>query len=198
MNTLRAKSSCCGAPVKRKGKQIPWSLRSNIRAMVCDDMPGLVQLGQSHGWQVQQCQFHLLKQLYRYRGRRLLKPEIRRKREAIFQMVRATLKHPDSEWVSQRAQLLWASALAPDIPIHLRYILHRFTKRLDYFRAWQRHPELQLPATTSSIESKIETLRAFLHKARYMRSPKSLLSWATAFLRLHPTIRCTAAHQEPN
>jgi hypothetical protein len=170
---------------------IPLPLRQSIQALVCDDVTGFVRWAQEQGWVVQLCQFHLLQRLRDYSGRQHLPESIRMQRRLLFGNLYTILEQTDPLQVQTATQILKDGLQTLDLPRTLHMILHQFVqRRIDLYTAWRKYPALELPATTSAMESKNRTIREMVGRARCLPSPETLLSWIKAYLRLHPTIVC--------
>jgi hypothetical protein len=74
-------------------------------------------------------------------------------------------------------------------------IVHEFFTELPSFHAYLRYPEVNLPATTNTVESMGSIIRATV---RTVRTPEALQRWAKALVRLRPHITCNGAHFPPN
>jgi hypothetical protein len=168
---------------------IPAMCRRSVVALICDDLSGMVAWGQRQGWAVQLCQFHVLQHLYLYRGTRLGPPELQERRQRVFHLVRQALREPDSLRIPGLVQEIKVLSRSITRSKFYSWILSRFIKRLPLYRTWQQFPHLDLPATTSPMESKIRCLRDLMRRARNLRSPKAFHAWTTAYLRLYPTIK---------
>jgi len=163
------------------------SIRERVRALVSDGFRGSKGLALENAWLHQRCHFHVLAQLQGRPGRQ--KRSIRAKpvRDAIYQDVKEALVMTDKQQLEYLQEHLRQQTNRPDCPKRIRGVAREFLRNVDFFRTYLRHPELKLPATTGAIESMHNLVR---DTVRRIRSPKSLLQWATAFIRLHPTITC--------
>ena len=72
-----------------------------------------------------------------------------------------------------------------------------FLKYKEYFRAYIRFPEYNLPATTSSMESLCSSIRDFLRRSRGFRTIDSFQQWINAFIKVRSKIKCNGRNQ-PN
>ena len=173
---------------------ISAKLKNRIQAIVCDNVRGLKLLALQHGWAVQLCQFHLISQLHARRGR--WKPGIpgQKSRETAYQLLRQCLEEADPKRLQIIIQDLQHTARHPKVPARMRMVVREFIRQIKFFRTYREHPELDLPATTSAMESKGREIRDLLRRARTLRSPSSLKNWVTAYIRLKPTITCNGRH----
>lgn len=175
---------------------IPIQSRTRIRALVCDNFAGSTTIAKDNGWILQLCHFHLLASLRKRLGRRhpanvpALGP-----RQKGYELVRRALASDDAGSLSPMAHQLRELADNPTTPWKYGNILREFARRLPAYRAYRQHPELHLPRTTGSIESKARTIRDLLRQTRSLSTAKSLNLWVTNYLRLRPEIVCKAANQ---
>ncbi len=179
-------------------KIIPASIHENIRALVCDNLPGMVYLGHKRGWKVQLCHVHLLRQLHRHRGRRHSQITGRQIREQLYQSIRRILNQPYSKSRSLDIQTVLFARTNPGLPRRLKMASKQFARYLSVYQTASLHPELKLPVTTNTVESKAREIRDLAGRARYFRTPKAFLIWVSAYLRLKPTIVCNPRYFQPN
>jgi len=173
---------------------IPTSVHRRIRASVSDEISGIVRLGTSQGWIVQLCHFHLISRLQNCRGRRNRRLEGRPLREALYQHVRRALDLPDGpklQTVLNKLRQLVQQAKGLRV---LRMIVREFLRRIEHFRAYRKYPELNLPTTTGSVEAMNRRVRDLMRQTRSVRSPQALQLWATALIRMRPTVMCNGRH----
>jgi len=76
----------------------------------------------------------------------------------------------------------------------IRMIVREFLRRIDHFRAYRKYPKLHLPTTTGSVEAMNRIIRDLMRQTRSVRSPQALQLWATALIRMRPTIMCNGKH----
>lgn len=69
-------------------------------------------------------------------------------------------------------------------------MVREFLNVMPYYRTYLKRPELGLPRTTNSVESMCRLLREMFRSSRAGSNPNSVLLWATALIRLRPTIVC--------
>src|SRR5262245_38081250 len=173
---------------------IPAPIRKRIRASVSDEVAGIVRLGTSQGWIVQLCHFHLISRLQNCRGRRNRRLAGRPLREALYQLTRQALDLPDGprlEIVIQ--ELRYLERQATELRV-MRMIVREFLRRIDHFRACRKYRELHLPATTGAVEAMGRRIRDLMRQTRSISSPQALSLWATALIRMRPTVMCNGKH----
>jgi len=76
-------------------------------------------------------------------------------------------------------------------------VVREFLRRTDHFRAYRRHPELDLPTTTGTVEAMGRIVRDLMRQTRSIRSPHALQLWATALIRMHPSVTRNGKHFQP-
>src|SRR2546422_717570 len=86
----------------------------------------------------------------------------------------------------------------PGNAVRTRMVVREFLRRTDQFRAYRKHPHLNLPTTTGTVEAMGRILRDLMRRTRSVRSPKALRLWATAMIRMHPELTCNGKHFQPN
>lgn len=185
-------------PVLLKGKEsyerwrvatatIPKETKKSVRAFVSDGFRGSKLIAKEHGWIHQRCHFHLLMALIRRHGRRSYRVKGAGIREKLLGVVRVLITTNDV--MMKRKHILKAQRLLshPLCPPWIRKQTVEFLRALDDFRAYLIYPELNLPATTNTIESSGKIIRKATSTAR---TPRSVLLRATAFLRLRKSITC--------
>lgn len=168
---------------------LPPAVVPRIHALVADNLPGLRPLAAAHGWPLQLCHFHLLLKLEAVRrGRRALRGGPIR--DELIQLVRAVLELPPGPaWqrvVATLQQRARGDCGTPRIQMMVRACLRDLT----CYRAYREHPALNLPRTTNSVEAMSGLLRDLFRRSRAGSTPRSVVDWATAFIRLRPTITC--------
>jgi hypothetical protein len=177
---------------------IPARIYKRIYASVSDDIRGIIGLATQHGWIVQLCQFHLISQLQGSRGGRKRKLVGRPMRESLYRLTRQALEIPDGprlESVLKRLKNLVQRPMGSRV---MRMAVREFLRRTDQFRAYRKYPELNLPTTTGSVEAMGRKVRDLMRQTRSIRSPQALQLWATALIRMRPTIKCNGKHFQPN
>lgn len=177
---------------------IPASVHRRIRASVSDEVAGIIKLGTSQGWIVQLCHFHLISRLQNVRGRRNRNLAGRALREKLYQLTRKALEiraGPRLNTVLKELRRLVRRAKRLRV---IRMIVREFLRRVDHFRAYQKHPELNLPTTTGSVEAMNRRIRDLMRQTRSIRTPHALQLWATALIRMRPFVMCNGKHFQPN
>ena len=169
---------------------IPPDATSRIKAMVVDNLPGMKRIAQQHQWVLQLCHFHLLLKLQAYR--RGVRYALRggSVREEIHQLIRLALHLPDGDRLSQTLERLTHLSRSNCGTLRIQTSVCHFLQELRFYRSCLTHPRLDLPRTTNSVESMGRLLREMLRSSRAGSNPASLLLWATAFIRLRPTVTC--------
>lgn len=212
---LIAAKSCTGKtavffdPVLLPGKEgafrwkqlfaaLPAKARFQTRALVADNLNGMKRIAKQHGWVLQLCHFHLLRKLQVQwkRPQRALKGGVLR--EVIYQLIREALETPDDRRLQRLLKRLTRLAAMDSITQRLQAVLRDFLKSIPYYRSYRTHPKLHLPATTNAVESMACVIRDLLRRTRCASSPKALLQWTTALIRLRPTITCNGKKFQQN
>lgn len=173
---------------------IPEALRTRICAFVSDGFRGSATLARTHGWIQQRCHFHLIAQLHGRRGRYKHLPTAP-VRDAIYRTIRAALIAPEDPHLAALQARLTLLAQRPECPKRFRMFVRDFLRHLEAFRAYRRYPQLDLPTTTNVIESMAHVLRDQLPP---LATPQSLQRWATALMRLRPTMVCNGHQDQPD
>lgn len=169
---------------------IPASPLRRIQALVADNLPGMRGFAHEHGWVLQLCHFHMLLKLQvRHRGVRyaLRGGPVR---EEIDQLIRGGLHGLDGRLLHRALdrldRLSRSDCGTPRIQAAVREFLHG----LAFYRAYLTYPQLGLPQTTNVVESMGRILREMLRSSRAGSNPAALLLWATALIRMRPTMTC--------
>lgn len=165
--------------------QLPESIKSRIRALVCDGVRGNDRIAKNNGWIIQRCHFHLLAQLQVNRGRWKRLPDSRQ-REVIYQTIRKILV-VDSRELDNYVNKLTCLLSKDDCPKRLKAIGQEFLRKLDQFRAYRDYPQLRLPNTTNSIESLNRIIRSH---CKHLRTSDSLELRTKTLIRMRKTITC--------
>lgn len=173
---------------------IPASVHRRIRASVSDEVAGIIRLGTTQGWIVQLCHFHLISKLQNCRGRRNRNLAGRALREKLYQLTRKALElRAGSRLNTVLKELRGLVRRAKRLRV-IRMIVREFLRRVNHFRAYQIHPELNLPTTTGSVEAMNRRVRDLMRQTRSVRSPQALQLWATALIRMRPIVTCNGKH----
>lgn len=176
---------------------IPVPVCRRICASVSDNIRGMIWLAGSQGWTVQLCHFHLISQLQGSRGRRKRKLVGRPVRETLYRLTRQALELPDGtrlQAVLKRLERLVQKPMGSRV---MRMAVREFLRRKKHFRAYRRYPELGLPSTTGTVEAMGRRVRDLMRQTRSISSPHALKLWATALIRMRPTVMCNGKHFQP-
>lgn len=169
---------------------IPLTAKHRIQAMVVDNLPGMRKLAQQHRWVLQLCHFHLLLKLLARRGRVRYALRGGRVREEIHQLVRRALQLHDGPRLRQALDRLKRLSQGDCGTLRIQTTIREFLMNLQFYRAYLSHPTLDLPHTTNAVESMCRLLREMFRSSRAGSNPASVLLWATALIRLRPTLNC--------
>ena len=176
------------------GTSIAPSVKNRIVALVSDGIAGGKGLAMGFGWRHQRCHFHLLKELEKRRGKR---KQISgwTEREQIYQDIRALLRTQTPTRIRFLTRRLKQRAAKKECPRKIRMIVNNVLDELSAFHLYLTQPEWNLPNTTGVMESLGNTIRAGVRK---VRTPASLIRWATAVVRSHPKFVCKRTDYQPN
>jgi len=169
---------------------IPPTARRRIQAMVVDNLPGMRKLAHQHQWVLQLCHFHLLLKLLARRGRVRYALRGGRVREEIHQLIRNALQLPDGPRLSRTLERLRHLSHGDCGTLRIQTTVREFLVNLQFYRSYFIHPTLGLPLTTNAVESMCRLLREMFRSSRAGSNPASVLLWATACIRLRPTLKC--------
>lgn len=172
---------------------VPPHTQKQITALVSDGLRGFQGLATAHGWVHQRCHFHLLASLVRGKGKRRYRTRGSSMRDRILQKVRVLLADESKQKRDNARRGIRKLADDPKCPAYVRKHVIEFFEREDDFRAYLTHPELNLPTTTSAMES---TGRLVRKATRTARTPESLRLRATAFLRLKQSVVCNGCYAQ--
>lgn len=173
---------------------IPASVKNRVVAIVSDGIAGGKGLAGHFGWKQQRCHFHLLKEIEKRRGKRKHLPGWT-VREQIYQDVRELLHTRTSKRKTFLLRRLRHLSRRKECPRKISMIANDLLKNLSAFQLYLIHPKWNLPNTTGVMESLGNIVRAGVKK---VRTPKSLLRWATAVIRSHPKFICKKTDYQPN
>lgn len=168
---------------------VPIAARQRIRGLVVDNLRGMEKLARLHGWALQLCQFHLLLKLQVQRNRPHRALRGGRTRQEIYQLIRQALDLPLGPRLYATIDRLKDLAQTKCGTKRIRAMVREFLRCAGFYRTCRTRPELGLPATTNSVESMGGLIRQLLRN-RSGSSPKSVVLWATAMIRLRPHIVC--------
>lgn len=169
---------------------IPAGATRRIQAMVVDNLPGMQKLAYQRRWVLQLCHFHLLLKLqaqrrgvrYTLRGGSV--------REEIHQLIRRILELPEGNRLSAALKQLTRLSHGDCGTVRIQTTVREFLKGLPFYRSYLKHPHLELPTTTNSVESMCRLLRELFRSSRAGSNPASVLLWATALIRMRPNVTC--------
>lgn len=169
---------------------IPPGATRRIQAMVVDNLPGMQRLAHQRKWVLQLCHFHLLLKLQAQR--RSVRYTLRggRVREEIHQLIRSALELPEGKRLSRALERLERLSHGDCGTLRIQTTVREFLKALHFYRSCLAHPRLGLPRTTNSVESMGRLLRELFRSSRAGSNPASVLLWATALIRMRPTVIC--------
>lgn len=169
---------------------IPQQARQRIQAMVVDNLPGMRKLAQQHAWALQLCHFHLLLKLQVHR--RGVRYTLRggRVREEIDHLIRDAVGLPEGNRLHRTLQRLHRLSQTDCGTLRIQTTVREFLKGFEFYRSYLKHPILGIPRTTNAVESMGRLLREMFRSSRSGSNPRSVLLWATAFIRMRPKITC--------
>lgn len=170
--------------------QLPGDAKERIKALVVDGITGVECLANDWGWVVQRCHFHQIAMIQTLRGNRWSTIKQKPLREQIYQNVLTMLRTPDEQ---EAQKLYWQTKKLIKLPNCPRWVSLRvggFIRRLDYFRSYRKHPELNLPVTTNAAECVFQSLTEMFRLARGFRSRKSFELWLKVQMRMMKSVKC--------
>lgn len=144
-------------------------------------------LSEAKGWIHQRCHFHLLSSLVRGKGKRRYLTRGSDVRDKILSAVRVMLAGGSKQRRERARQQLHRHISNPACPSYVRKHILEFFERERDFRAHLHHPKLNLPTTTSAMES---TGRLVRKATRTTRTPESLRLRAVAYVRIKQSVAC--------
>ena len=169
---------------------IPTEIKSRIKAIVADNLPGMRKLASQQQWALQLCHFHLLLKLMAHRGGIRYALRGGRIRDQIHKQVRITLSAADGDRFDKALLRLRKISEGDCGTQRMQTTVREFLANIDYYRAYRAKPSLGLPTTTNAVESMCRLIREMFRSSRAASNPRSAQMWATAFIRLHPTLVC--------
>lgn len=169
---------------------IPDDFRKRIVAVVVDNLGGMEQSAQRHGWVLQLCQFHMLLKFQARRG--MLTHSLRGgdSRVELYHLIKKALVLPQGRPLDDVLLRLKSLASHPALPRRIRGSALEFLACLNHYRAHLNHPALGIPSTTNSVESMGALIRDLFKRHRSATTPKSVILWATTMTRIRPEIVC--------
>lgn len=169
---------------------IPATVRKRVKAMVVDNLPGMHKIAAQQRWFLQLCHFHLLLKIQAQRGRVRHRLRGGVVREEIHRLIRQGLALPDGRKLNAVVHRLRRLSEGDCGTERIQAMVREFLHSIAYYRTYLAHPDLGLPHTTNSVESMCRLLREMFRSSRAGSNPKSVLLWATALLRLRPSVVC--------
>lgn len=176
-------------------EQLPETIKSRLRAIICDGHQGSINWGKQHGLLIQRCHFHLLSAIF---GRRSRSRYSRHYKEGnrIYSLVKQCLKTEDENLVISLLYQIEDEALNTT-SVQLRSILRGFVHCYEDYRMYRYHPELELPTTTNSAESLNACIRDLQYRMRGFATIHVFKKWLAAFLKSKQRVTCNGKNQ-PN
>jgi len=176
---------------------IPAEPRARIRAMVVDNLNGMTTIAQEEGWILQLCHFHLTLKLQIQRGRKRYTLRGGNVREEIYQLILKSLETTDKMHLQSLLERLTYLANTFCGTKRIQASVREFMQTIKYYRAYLTHPKLDMPSTTNTVEAMCCIIRDLVRRNRCSSSPKSLLLWTTALIRLRKALTCNGKqHQQ--
>lgn len=176
---------------------IPPEILGQIKGLVCDGVSGMTEAGQRRGWVVQRCQFHFIKTIERFRGKKNRFITEKDFREDLYQKMRRALVLPEGKEADDLFLQIADMASEDRCPKWVRLFVAELLRYRQQFRAYILHPDLCLPATNNSSESLAAIIRTRLYLARGFRTMASLRRWIQGLIANKKHIVCNPARQ-PN
>lgn len=167
---------------------LPSSVRTRIIAIVADGFMGLMSLAEERGWHFQWCQVHMLRRMLELRGFRNLPGKHIRRR--ALQLVRTFMETPDEQEAVACQKELRQLFRNPECPHSIVTRISGVVKRGRFLRTCFAVPELNLPATTNSVERVNAFIRERFTLIRGSNSAKSLKLWIKVVRRQIDTVCC--------
>lgn len=177
---------------------IPTHAYQRIRGLAADNLRGMQLIAKRRRWVLQLCQFHMIHKLQFHRRGAKRKLKGGKVREEIYLLIRKALSLPKGKELTAVTNRLWDLTETSCGTRRMRLVVLEFLYCLDYYRTFETHPDLGLPATTNTMESMGSVVREALRRSHAASNPKSLLLWVTALLRLRPVIICNDKRVQPN
>lgn len=171
---------------------IPPELRDRVCALVADNLQGMKSLAKHYCWILQLCQFHLILklQVQRVRSRQWRTLRGGQIRENIYQLICRILKAPEGPKLEALLGELIQLSRSFCGTQRIQAVVRDFLNSVKYYRAYALHQKLNLPTTTNTMESMGSIIRKLLHHNHCASTPKSLIQWTTALIRMRPEIVC--------
>jgi hypothetical protein len=177
---------------------IPSEPRARIKALVVDNLNGMKLIAKKEGWILQLCHFHLILKLQIQRGRERRALKGGSVREEIYRTIRQALETPDESHLNTLLARLTHLTQTFCGTQRIQAMVREFIQSIKYYRAYRAHFELNLPSTTNTVEAMCSIIRDLLRRNRSASSPKALLQWTTALIRLRQELTCNGKHHQQN
>ena len=163
---------------------LPEEIKQPIKAVVSDGFRGVDRIAKSHNWIIQRCHFHLISQLQVNRGRWKKMPDTPMREEIYQTVVKLLYARESKQILEEHLRYLINKSSCPH---RLKMIATEFLRHLHQFRSYLLYPELNLPATTNSIESLNKIIRT---RCKHLCTPESLLLRVRTLLKIRKTVTC--------
>jgi len=170
---------------------IPEDIRHRVCALVVDNINGMKLIARENNWLLQLCHFHMLAKLkvrYKVHQRKLKGGHSRLE---IFDLVSAALQVLDQQQFNAVLNRLTAFSEDEGTTERIRATIRDFLRNVGYYRTFLDYPNLKLPTTTNTMESMGAVVRSMLRHSRAWATPKSLLMWAEALIRVKKSLNCS-------
>jgi hypothetical protein len=148
-------------------------------------------LARRNAWALQLCQFHLVLKLQVQRSKPNRALRGGSDRLEIYRLIRKALDLPQGPELYAALDQLRRMERTPCGTKRIRGMVREFLRCVGFYRTCRSKPELNLPATTNTVESMGSIVRQMLRN-RSGSSPRSVLLWSKALIRLRPHVTCNA------
>ncbi len=169
---------------------IPSKAKSQICAVVGDNLRGMQAIAEDNNWLLQLCQFHMLLKLQVRRNgirRKLIGGTIR---EELYDLISCAMRTTDAEKFKKTIARLEELVKCKCGTKRIRATVREFLACVRYYRTFLDYPNLHLPTTTNTMESTGCLLRNMFRRSRAGSNPKSLLMWADGMIRVRGKLAC--------
>lgn len=155
--------------------KVPKGLKNRASVLVSDGVRGIERLAKENNLILQRCNFHILKELQKRVGKRKSTKGINT-RKMIYDLIDESLKTTSQK----NFKKLRALSERKDCPKQMRMTVREFLRRHNDFRAYLHFPELNIPRTTSAVES-LHSL--YESKSAKIKTPEAWHRWCLAIAR---------------
>ena len=155
--------------------KVPHGLKNRASVLVSDSLRGIERLAQENNLIHQRCNFHILQELHKRVGKRK-STKGRNTRKMIYDLIDKSLKTTSQKNFKELRSL----SERKDCPPSMRMIVREFLRRHDSFRAYLYFPELNIPRTSSVVES-LHSL--YKSKSAKIKTPEAWHRWCLAIAR---------------